>query len=41
LRKEYGVWVFHAGQPLSASATEAMLREIREERDISNLGERG
>lgn len=40
LRKEHGVWVFHGGQSLSASATEAMLREIREERDLSNLGER-
>ena len=38
LRKEHGVWVFHAGQPLSASATEEMLREIREERDTTNLG---
>jgi AbrB family looped-hinge helix DNA binding protein len=40
LRKEHGVWVFHASQSLSASATEAMLREIREERDLRNLGER-
>jgi AbrB family looped-hinge helix DNA binding protein len=40
LRKEHGVWVFHSGESLSASATDAMLREIREERDVSNLGER-
>ncbi|MGA2878802.1 MAG: AbrB/MazE/SpoVT family DNA-binding domain-containing protein [Bryobacteraceae bacterium] len=38
LRKEHGVWVFHAGQPLPASATDEVLREIRDERDASNLG---
>jgi len=38
LTKEHGVWVFHAGQPLPASATDEMLRRIREERDIANLG---
>lgn len=38
LTKEKGVWVFHAGQPLSASATDEMLRQIREERDLANLG---
>lgn len=37
LTKEYGVWVFHSGQPLTASATDEMLRQIREERDVSNL----
>ncbi len=39
LTKEYGVWVFHTGQPLSASATDEMLQQIREERDLVNLGE--
>jgi len=38
LKKEHGVWVFHSGQSLPASSTEDMLREIREERDTSNLG---
>ncbi|MBV9762352.1 MAG: AbrB/MazE/SpoVT family DNA-binding domain-containing protein [Acidobacteriaceae bacterium] len=38
LTKEHGVWVFHSGQPLLASATEEMLQQIREERDLANLG---
>jgi len=38
LRKEHGVWVFHTGQSLSASATEEALEAIREERDNTNLG---
>jgi AbrB family looped-hinge helix DNA binding protein len=38
LTKEHGVWVFHAGQPLPASATDEMLHLIREERDLANLG---
>ena len=38
LTKEHGVWVFHAGQPLPASATDETLRLTREERDLANLG---
>ena len=38
LRKEHGVWVFHSGEPLSASATDHMLERLREERDTANLG---
>lgn len=44
LTKEQGVWVFHSGQPLPASATDEMLQLIRvlqligEERDLANLG---
>ena len=38
LTKEHGVWVFHAGQPLPAPATDEMLRQIREDRDLANLG---
>ena len=38
LTKEHGVWVFHSGQPLPASATDEMLRRIREDRDLVNLG---
>jgi AbrB family looped-hinge helix DNA binding protein len=39
LTKENGVWVFYTGQPLPACATDEMLRQIREERDLVNLGE--
>jgi AbrB family looped-hinge helix DNA binding protein len=38
LTKEHGVWVFHTGQPLPASTTNDMLQQIREERDLANLG---
>jgi AbrB family looped-hinge helix DNA binding protein len=38
LTKEQGVWVFHTGQPLPASATDEVLRQLREERDMVNLG---
>lgn len=40
LTKEHGVWVFHSGQPLPASATDEVLDSIREERDLANLGGR-
>lgn len=40
LTKEHGVWVFHTGQPLPSSATDEMLRQIRKERDLANLGKR-
>ena len=38
LTKEHGVWVFRTGQPLSASAADDLLEQIREERDLANLG---
>ena len=38
LTKEHGVWVFRAGQPLAAIATDKMLQQIRAERDYANLG---
>jgi AbrB family looped-hinge helix DNA binding protein len=38
LTKEHGVWVFHTGQPLPSSATDEMLRQIRADRDLANLG---
>ena len=38
LTKEHGVWVFYTGDPLPASATDEMLRRLREERDLANLG---
>ncbi len=37
LAKEKGVWVFRAGQPLAASVTDALLEQIREQRDKQNL----
>jgi AbrB family looped-hinge helix DNA binding protein len=39
LTKEHGVWVFHSGQPLAAASTEEVLRQVREERDLANLGQ--
>ena len=38
LTKEFGIWVFHSGQPLPASITDDILQQIREERDLVNLG---
>ena len=38
LTKKQGVWVFHSGQPIAASATDDMLQLVREERDFANLG---
>ena len=38
LTKEHGVWVFHSGQTLAASATDEVLDEIRKSRDSVNLG---
>jgi AbrB family looped-hinge helix DNA binding protein len=37
LTQEHGVWVFRTGQPMAASTTEEMLRQIREDRDLANL----
>lgn len=39
LQNEHGIWVLHAGQPLPASATDDLLRQIREERDLASLGD--
>jgi AbrB family looped-hinge helix DNA binding protein len=38
LSKEHGVWVFHSDEPLPASVTDDILLQIREERDLANLG---
>jgi hypothetical protein len=38
LSKEHGVWLFPSEEPLPASATDEVLRKIREERDLANLG---
>jgi AbrB family looped-hinge helix DNA binding protein len=39
LSKEKGVWVFRTGEPLSATTTDQMVRKIRTERDVENLGQ--
>jgi AbrB family looped-hinge helix DNA binding protein len=40
LRKEQGVWVFRGNKKLAASATDKVLRDLRERRDIENSGPR-
>jgi AbrB family looped-hinge helix DNA binding protein len=37
LTKEKGVWVFRTGQPLAASVSDSVLREMREGRDDHKL----
>jgi AbrB family looped-hinge helix DNA binding protein len=37
LTKEHGVWVYRTGQPLAASVTDSVLRDVREDRDRHNL----
>jgi AbrB family looped-hinge helix DNA binding protein len=39
LRKKQGVWVFHCGEPLSASTVEETITQVRRERDERNLGQ--
>lgn len=39
LRKKRGVWVYGVGEPLSASVVNKTVRQIRQERDVHNLGE--
>lgn len=38
LRKKHGIWVYRAGEALSASTVENTIRQIRRERDAQNLG---
>ncbi len=40
LRKKRGVWVFRAGEPLSADVVNRTLQTVRRERDQTNLGPR-
>lgn len=40
LRKKQGIWVFSTGEPISAEATDDVLRQIRRERELGFLGER-
>ena len=37
LTKEQGVWVFRTGQPLSADVTDAVLTQLRDDRDRHNF----
>jgi len=37
LTKEQGVWVFRTGQPLAASVTDAVLQDMRDDRDQHHL----
>jgi hypothetical protein len=37
MRKEQGIWVFTAGEPLSASTVGETIAEARRERDRRNL----
>ncbi|MDO8434495.1 MAG: AbrB/MazE/SpoVT family DNA-binding domain-containing protein [Candidatus Binatus sp.] len=37
LRKKRGVWVFHCGEPLSASTVRETLEQVRSERNDRNL----
>jgi AbrB family looped-hinge helix DNA binding protein len=38
LRKKKGVWVFRTGEPLSAETVNQVMKEVRQERERSNLG---
>lgn len=38
LRKEHGVWVFRGNKRLPATATDEVLRDLREKRDRDNCG---
>jgi AbrB family looped-hinge helix DNA binding protein len=39
ITREHGVWVFRTGEPLPATVTNSLLREIRTDRDALNLGD--
>ena len=38
LAKEHGVWVFRSGEPIPASVTDALLQQVRSDRDAANRG---
>ena len=38
LTKQKGIWVLSTGEPMDASVTDDLLREIRTERDLHNAG---
>jgi len=35
---DHGVWVLQTGQSISGATTDRRLEQIREERDLANLG---
>jgi len=35
---EHGIWVLDTGEQMPASVTDELLQQIREERDLANLG---
>ena len=38
LHQKQGIWVFSPGEPISAEATDEVLRQIRRERELSFIG---
>ena len=38
LHKKQGIWVFSTGEPISAYATDKVLRDLRNERELGFLG---
>lgn len=38
LVKEHGVWVIYTGEPITAMEADDLLRQVRSERDMANLG---
>src|SRR5437660_12773289 len=40
LDKKQGIWAFSTGEPISAEATDEVLRQLRRERELSFLGNR-
>lgn len=38
MHKKRGIWVFHSGEPLTASVAEETIRKVREEREDAILG---
>ncbi|MBZ5530342.1 MAG: AbrB/MazE/SpoVT family DNA-binding domain-containing protein [Acidobacteriia bacterium] len=38
LRKKHGVWVYRAGEPLTAAVVEKTVQQVRRQRDARNLG---
>ena len=40
MRKEHGVWVFRGNNRLAAAATDKVLQDLRDQRDVNNRGAR-
>ena len=38
LRKEDGIWVLRTGDPLPASVADQVIKDLRNQRDLNNLG---